>query len=79
MRAAGSRIRQQLLSNHLGKQGRVLVERIRPGGVGQNHGRLDNYLPVRLMTGNLTSGEFMSVGITGKEGDVLIAQVEAGE
>jgi threonylcarbamoyladenosine tRNA methylthiotransferase MtaB len=79
VRTAGGRVRQRVLSQQIGRCGRVLVERASLKSHGQSHGRLANYFPVRFSQGDIVPGEFLQGRVIGSSGDMLIARATSQE
>jgi threonylcarbamoyladenosine tRNA methylthiotransferase MtaB len=79
VRNAGGWVRRDVLSQQIGRLGRVLIEHSSLESTGRSHGRLANYLPVRFIQGDLVSGEFLQASVTGFSGDVLIARATTQE
>jgi len=80
LRACGKGLRDRALREHVGLTREVLVERenlaIKSGGY---HGRLSNYMPVRLEADPPAAGERVFSQIIGVDDEVLIARAIAGE
>lgn len=80
LRACGKGLRDRILREHVGLAREVLVERenlaIKSGGY---HGRLSNYMPVRLEADPPVAGERVLSQIIGVDDEVLIARAIAGE
>jgi len=80
LRACGKGLRDRALREHVGLTREVLVERenlaIKSGGY---HGRLSNYMPVRLEADPPAAGERVLSQIIGVDDEVLIARAIAGE
>ncbi len=75
LRETGQELRRSALAQMAGQEGILLMEQGEATREGTGyHGRLANYMPVRLPDSPAQSGTFVKVRICGVEGDVLIAQ-----
>jgi len=80
LRDAGQTLRREALNRMTGQSGRLIVERSDPGEKpGVYHGRLANYMPVRLEDPENASPTEICVRIQGVDGDVLVARVSPSE
>jgi len=80
LRRAGERLRQDAFKGMMGRQGRLIVERSDTGEKpGAYHGRLENYMPVRLRDPQNALAPEVLVDICGAADDVLIARVSPSE
>ena len=75
LRQVGQHLRAEALTGMILNKGHLLVERV-PGSSGPAtyHGRLENYMPVRLGGPVPPVGTLLEVMVTGVDGDVLIAE-----
>ncbi len=75
LRETGQELRRSALAQMAGQEGILLMEQGEATREGTGyHGRLANYMPVRLPDSPAQPGTFVKVRICGVEGDVLIAQ-----
>ena len=75
LRQVGQHLRAEALVSMISNTGYLLIERA-PGLSGSviYHGRLENYMPVRLTSPIPPVGALLEVMVTGVDGDVLIAE-----
>jgi threonylcarbamoyladenosine tRNA methylthiotransferase MtaB len=75
LRQVGQHLRAEALAGMILNTGHLLVERApEPSGPATYHGRLENYMPVRLRGPIPPVGAILEVMVTGVDGDVLIAE-----
>ena len=75
LRQVGQHLRAEALAGMILNKGHLLVERAPgPSGPATYHGRLENYMPVRLEGPVPPAGTLLEVMVTGVDGDVLIAE-----
>ena len=75
LRQVGQHLRAEALAGMNLNKGHLLVERAsEPSGPTTYHGRLENYMPVRLKGPIPPVGTLVEVVVTGVDGDVLIAE-----
>ena len=75
LRQVGQHLRAEALAGMILNKGHLLVERApETSGPATYHGRLENYMPVRLRGPIPPVGAILEVMVTGVDGDVLIAE-----
>ena len=80
LRGAGERLRREALKRMVGQQADLIVERSDTGDKpAAYHGRLANYMPVRLEDPENAIAPEILVQIRGVVDDVLIARVSRSE
>ncbi len=80
LRSAGARLRGEALKGMIGRYGRLIIERSNPQDKpGAYHGRLANYMPVRLEDPHNALAPEVLVQICDVVDDVLIARVSSSE
>ena len=80
MRSAGEKLRREALKGMVGQQAPLIVERPDVGDKpAAYHGRLANYMPVRLEDPEIAIAPEIRVQIRGVVDDVLIARVSRSE